>query len=182
MLYTELTPNPSVLVRTSSRMSTLLGAISGLNIDLNSFTHGQHHTTKWLSYPERNGSRFRASPMPARRYMEEIGSAAMLATNKSAGETLEVNFRDYVTHTSPPSTSKAAHSGFETQRRHHQKSITGVSVVPQKGLLSSKKYFKKHIPFKTSNTKQTEVWKSRNIPLCIARNFLPVEIFSEIYF
>ena len=42
---------------------------------------------------------------------------------------------------------------------------------------------KKHIPFKTSNTKQTEVSKSRNIPLCIARNCLSVlKIFSEIYF
>ena len=33
-----------------------------------------------------------------------------------------------------PSVNKAAHSGFETQRRHHRKSKTGVSVAPQKDL------------------------------------------------
>ena len=45
--------------------------------------------------------------------------------------------------TPPPSTNKAAHSGFETHRSHHQKSKTGVSVAPQKGLMSSKIFFKK---------------------------------------
>ena len=40
-----------------------------------------------------------------------------------------------------PSVNNAAHSGFETQRRHHQKSETGVSVSSQKGLMSSKFYF-----------------------------------------
>ena len=39
--------------------------------------------------------------------------------------------------------SKGIHSGFETQGRHHQKSKTGVSVVPEKGLMSSKYFFKK---------------------------------------
>ena len=32
----------------------------------------------------------------------------------------------------PPSVNKAGHSGFEIQRKRHQKSKTGVSVVPQK--------------------------------------------------
>ena len=32
------------------------------------------------------------------------------------------------------------HPGFETQGRRHQKSKTGVSVAPQKGLMSSKNY------------------------------------------
>ena len=55
--------------------------------------------------------------MPARRYMEEIGSAAMLAGKKrSAGVAPEVNLQ---------SVNKAAHSAFETQRRCHQKSKTG---------------------------------------------------------
>ena len=44
-----------------------------------------------------------------------------------------------------PSGNKAAHFGFETQRRRHQKSKTGVSVAPQKGLVSSKNFkFKKN--------------------------------------
>ena len=40
--------------------------------------------------------------------------------------------------------NKAPNSGSETQRRHHQKSKTGLSVAPQKGLMSSKN-FKKNI-------------------------------------
>ena len=44
-----------------------------------------------------------------------------------------------------PSVNKAAHSGFETQRRHHQKSETRVSVAPQKRLMSTHFFLnKKH--------------------------------------
>ena len=50
---------------------------------------------------------------------------------------------EYVTRTPLPSMNKAAHSDFETQRRRHQKSKTWVSVALQKGLLSSKIFFKK---------------------------------------
>ena len=64
--------------------------------------------------------------MPSYRYMEENGSAAMLATKRLAGVTPEVNLRYYVTYTPPPSVNKAAHSGFEIQRRRHQKSKTGI--------------------------------------------------------
>ena len=42
----------------------------------------------------------------------------------------------------PPSANKATHCGSKTQRRHHQKSETGVSVAPQKGLKSSKNFKK----------------------------------------
>ena len=66
--------------------------------------------------------------MPALRY----GSAAMLATKRSADVAPEMNFRE--TCTPLQSTYKAAHSGFETQRCH-QKSKTEVSVAPQKGLI-----------------------------------------------
>ena len=71
------------------------------------------------------------NPMSAHRYMEEISLAAILANNRSTGVTPEVNLRGHVTHTSLPSANKAAHSGFETQRRCHQKSKTGESVAPQ---------------------------------------------------
>ena len=53
-------------------------------------------------------------------------SAAMLATKGSAA----------VTH-------KAAHSGFETQGRCHQKSQAGSISGHTKGLMSSKNFFKK---------------------------------------
>ena len=52
------------------------------------------------------------------------------------------------TYMLPPSVNKAAHFGFETQRRHHQKSKTGVSVGPRKGFMSSKNFFKRKINFK----------------------------------
>ena len=42
-----------------------------------------------------------------------------------------------------PSMNKTAYPGFGTQRRRHQKSKIAVSVAPQKGLMSSRK-FKKH--------------------------------------
>ena len=48
----------------------------------------------------------------------------------------------------PPSVNKTSHSGFETQRRCHQKSKTGLSVAPQKGLKSSKKFFFKKLCLK----------------------------------
>ena len=67
--------------------------------------------------------------------MEQL-PAAMLAAKRSAGVAPEVNLC-----MPPPSANQAAHSGFETQRRRHQKSKTGVSVAPQKGLVSAKNFF-----------------------------------------
>ena len=63
--------------------------------------------------------------------MEENGSVPILTPKRSAGITPEVNHREHVTHTPPPNVTKAAYSGFETQRRCHQKSKTGVSLTSQ---------------------------------------------------
>ena len=71
------------------------------------------------------------------RYVEEIGLAAMMAAKRLASVTPEVDLRECVTRTP----NKDAHSGFETQRRYQKKSKIskiGVSVVPQKGLMSFK--------------------------------------------
>ena len=76
--------------------------------------------------------------MAGRSYVEQIGSAVMLAAKRSEGVAPEVNLREGATHTPLPSMNKAAHSGFETQSRCHQKSKTRVSVAPQEGLTSSK--------------------------------------------
>ena len=81
--------------------------------------------------------------MPAHRYVEEIDLAAMLATKRLAGVAPDVNLMEHVTHKLPLSVNKVAHSGFEAQRRRHQKSKRGVLVAPQKGLMSYKIYFKK---------------------------------------
>ena len=83
--------------------------------------------------------------------MKEIGprwsgkrSGAMLAVKRSAGVAPEMNLREHISHTPLPSVNKAVHSGFETQKKCHQKSKTGVSVAPQIGVMSSK-FFKKKI-------------------------------------
>ena len=55
----------------------------------------------------------------------------MMATKRSAGVAPKVNLRN------------PFHLGEETHDRRHQKSKTGVSVDPQKELMSSKNYFKK---------------------------------------
>ena len=71
--------------------------------------------------------------------------AAILTAKRSAGVTPEVNLRKHISGMALPSANKSAYSGFEIQRRHHQKSKTGVSVAPQKGLMSSKKMKKKNL-------------------------------------
>ena len=55
--------------------------------------------------------------------------AAMLAIYTGKGVTPEANLREYISCTPLPNAIKATHS--ETQRRHHQKSETGVSVAPK---------------------------------------------------
>ena len=85
--------------------------------------------------------------MPASSYVEENGSAAMLAAKRLAGVTPEVNLLEYMcnTYTSTECENKTAHSNIETQRRHHQKSKTKVSVAPQKDLCPPKFFFKKNV-------------------------------------
>ena len=81
--------------------------------------------------------------MPACRYMEENSSAAMLHTQRSAGVTSEKNVRKCIIYKPLSSPNKATHSGFEIQRKCHQKSKTGVSVAPQKDLCPPKIVLKK---------------------------------------
>ena len=72
--------------------------------------------------------------------MEEIGSDAMLAAKSSAGVTPEM----YIKYTPVQSANKVAHSGFETQERHHQKSITRYQWPHKRDLYPLKKFlFKK---------------------------------------
>ena len=61
----------------------------------------------------------------------------MLVLKRSAGVAPEVN----PLHAGDEC-KKGIHHGFKTQDRRHQKSKTGVSVAPQKGLMSSKIFFK----------------------------------------
>ena len=63
----------------------------------------------------------------------------MLAAKRSAGVAPEVNLRNLLC-AGEEARKRGIHPGFETQERHHQKSKTGVSVAPQKGLMSSKKF------------------------------------------
>ena len=63
--------------------------------------------------------------------------AAMLAVKKSAGVTPEVNLRNPL-HEGEEADKQGIHPSFETQGRRLQNSKTGVSVAPQKELVSSK--------------------------------------------
>ena len=56
--------------------------------------------------------------------------ATMLAIKRSAGVAPEVDLKEHTSHTPLPCANNAAHSGFETQRRRHQKFKTGLSVAP----------------------------------------------------
>ena len=96
-------------------------------------------TSSLCFWPRRHSSIGRAFTtqiplMPGCRYMEEIGSEAMLDATKLAGEsqgTCDIQ--------SIPlqSANKAEHSGFEILMSH-EKSKTGVSVGPQKDLCPQK--------------------------------------------
>ena len=71
-------------------------------------------------------------------YMWRKQLAAMLAIY-GKGVTSEVNLRKCISHMPPPSVTKAAHSGFDNQRRHHQKSETEVSVASKMDMCPSRK-------------------------------------------
>ena len=116
------------------------------------------------------------------RYVDRKGSAATLTSVQSPGVEPEVNLRN-----SLPAANKAhkqgVHPGFETQERRHQKSKTGVSVPPRKGLMSYKIFLEKekkrrnvifHAALTSEATKQARMIISRTFifscsnspPLC----------------
>ena len=80
-----------------------------------------------------------ARPMLVHKYMEQ-----MLDVKRSAGVTPDVNLKNLL-YKATKHASKGTHPGFETQTRHHQKSKRGVSVAPQKGLMSPKNIFEKKV-------------------------------------
>ena len=65
------------------------------------------------------------------KYVDHKGSAVMLAVTRSAGVTPVFNLRNPL-HAGGEACKQEIYSGFEIQGRRHQKSKTGVSVVPQK--------------------------------------------------
>ena len=68
--------------------------------------------------------------------------ATMLAIYTSRGVPPVVNLRECICMLLP-SVNKAAYSGFETKRRCHQKSETGVSVAPKMDMCPTKFFLKK---------------------------------------
>ena len=75
-------------------------------------------------------------------YMHVGNTTGCHAIKRSAGVVPEVNLR-HLLCAGEEAHMQGIHPGFETQGRHHQKSITRVSVAPQKGLMSSKNFIKK---------------------------------------
>ena len=72
--------------------------------------------------------------------------ATVLVAKRLAGLAPEVNLRECISCMPPPSVNKAAYSGFETWRRHHWKSKTGI--------LSSKIFLKKNKKQQKTKKKQ----------------------------
>ena len=70
------------------------------------------------------------------KYADQKGSKAMLAVERSAVTTAEVNLRNPF-HAVKEAGKLGFHPGFEAQGRCHQKSKTGVSVTQRKGQMSS---------------------------------------------
>ena len=64
------------------------------------------------------------------KYVDHKGLAAMLAMKRSTGVAPEVNLWNPL-HAGIKTCKRGTHPGFETHRRYHQKSKTGVSVAPQ---------------------------------------------------
>ena len=89
---------------------------------------------------------FKTSILPLLKLgMWEKQLAAMLAIYTGRGVTPEVNLRERISCTPLQSLNKAAHSGFEIQRRHHQKSETGVSEAPKIDMCPTKIFKKKFL-------------------------------------
>ena len=99
-------------------------------------------------------SQFQVPPMPAHRYVEDNGSAAMLVTKRSAGVTPKVNLGECVTHRSPPSVNKAAHSIFKTQDMSTEVQNRGIRG-PTKRTYDFQKFFQKHF---FSNKQLDPLW------------------------
>ena len=59
--------------------------------------------------------------------LHKYGSAAMVATKRSTGVSPEVNVKECTSCMLLPSANKAAHSGFETQRRPPEVQNRGIS-------------------------------------------------------
>ena len=81
--------------------------------------------------------------MPARRHVEEIGSAAMLVPKRLAGVAPEVNLREHLTHMPMPSANKAPHPGFEIREISPEDQNRGISGLT-KGTYVLQNIFKKY--------------------------------------
>ena len=82
----------------------------------------------------------------------------MVAIKRSAGVAPEMNLRNLL-HQVRKHTSEGIHPGFETQGRHHQKSKTGVSVGPPKGLVPYIFFFKNQKSFR----KETQIIQKKKL-------------------
>ena len=65
--------------------------------------------------------------MPGHRYVEELDSAAMLATKRLAGVTPEVNLGEHVTHTTPPSVTRLPTLAFNLDETSPEVQNRGIS-------------------------------------------------------
>ena len=89
-----------------------------------------------LSHTVQQHSLHQVQPMLVYKYVDQKGLAAMLVIKSSAGVAPEVILRNPF-HEGDEAGKQGIHYDFESQGRQHQKSTTGVSVAPLKGLMPS---------------------------------------------
>ena len=95
---------------------------------------------------------------------------AILVVKRSVGVAPEVSLRQLTSRTSPPNLNKAVHSGFENQRRRHQKSKTGVSGFQW----SHKKDKRICFPQKRTKSRIRMIRRSRWVGVFIHRSELSI--------
>ena len=78
------------------------------------------------------GIPFESGILPVLKHACEESYRLPCYVKRSAGVTPEVNLRECTSHMPPASMNEADHSSFESQTKHHQKSKTGISVIPEK--------------------------------------------------
>ena len=137
---------------------------------------------EWLARPPAKQSVVQIRhPISAKTHMWGKQLAAMLAIYTSRGVTPEVNLRERISCMPPQSSNKAAHSGFETHRRRHQKSKTGVSVAPKMDTCPTKFFLKKssHSGVQVNDCILTRnKHKTNKLDICYFSQSMPVHLPS----
>ena len=105
----------------------------------------QRHTQSWAW----------ATPMLVCKYVVQIGLATMLATKRSAGVTPDLNLRNPL-HLGDKTPKQGNPPWLWSPGQMLPEAQNGLSVAPEKGLMSSKNFFQKNKRIKVLNSVHTD--------------------------